>query len=202
MERRAYIAVLFLLCCSFVQRTGSFAVGQARFERKKAFHENTLQTSRSGARMLGSINEAVKSRKYGALSLRAVAFEPVTPNLAQTAVVLFSTVGLAAYWWLVFVPGERRDLAVNKNKGGLNSYLEELESSSGRDLEKWFYTEWLRRRAKVRKLAQRAASKSDLTEEQIQKAIPTPNFFSLDNPVLVAVLVMMSGVAFAGLSGR
>ncbi len=38
--------------------------------------------------------------------------------------------------------------------------------------------------------------------QEIEKAIPTPNFFSLDNPVLVAMLIMMSGVAFAGISGR
>ncbi len=139
------------------------------------------------------------------MAITAVVFEPVAPNLAQTAVVLLSTVGLASYWWLVFVPSERRDLAKNKNKGGLNAYLGELESSTGRDLEKWFYTEWLQRRQKVRKMVESSLdskSPQDVIDQEIEKAIPTPNFFSLDNPILVAVIIMMSGVAFAGISGR
>ena len=137
------------------------------------------------------------------MSVKAVVFEPVAPNLAQTSVVLMSTVGLASYWWLIFVPSERRDLAKNKNKGGLNTYLEDLETSNGRELEKWFYTEWLQRRRKVRSLSEKSSqSMEDRIDQEIDKAIPTPNFFSLDNPVLVAVLIMMSGVAFAGLSGR
>jgi hypothetical protein len=42
---------------------------------------------------------------------------------------MFSIFGLAGYWWLVFVPSERRDLAVNKNKGGLNAYLDRLDEA-------------------------------------------------------------------------
>jgi hypothetical protein len=148
---------------------------------------------------------AGSQRRARHLSITAVVFEPVAPNLAQTAVVLLSTVGLASYWWLVFVPSERRDLAKNKNKGGLNAYLGELETSTGRDLEKWFYTEWLQRRRKVRKMVESSLdsqSPQDALEREIEKAIPTPIFFSLDNPILIAVLIMMSGVAFAGISGR
>jgi hypothetical protein len=40
-----------------------------------------------------------------------------------------SIFGLAGYWWLVFVPSERRDLAANKNKGGLNTYLDKLDEA-------------------------------------------------------------------------
>ena len=44
------------------------------------------------------------------------AFEAQPPPLGTTLAVLGSTGGVLAYWWLVLVPSERRDLAKNKNK--------------------------------------------------------------------------------------
>lgn len=67
----------------------------------------------------------------GVLQLKAYVpgqygFEAQPPALGPTFAVFLSTFGVAAYWWLVLVPSERRDLAKNKNKGGLNKYLDEL----------------------------------------------------------------------------
>ena len=43
-------------------------------------------------------------------------FEAQPPPLGTSVAVLGSTAGVIAYWWLVLVPSERRDLAKNKNK--------------------------------------------------------------------------------------
>ncbi len=197
-------ASVCILCFSFFPAVFSF-VSTQRFPLAQQRYLKTIPATVYEKPVSISFGTGLGQRKARHLSIKAVVFEPVAPNLAQTAVVLLSTVGLASYWWLVFVPSERRDLAKNKNKGGLNAYLGELESSSGRDLEKWFYTEWLQRRRKVRKMVESSLdsqSPQDVLEQEIEKAIPTPNFLSLDNPVLVAMLIMMSGVAFAGISGR
>jgi hypothetical protein len=196
------LAIVCVWCVAFLPEAFSFAATQ----RFTLGHSSTIKSPpMSGKSLSLSLGVGLGQRKVRRVAITAVVFEPVAPNLAQTAVVLLSTVGLASYWWLVFVPSERRDLAKNKNKGGLNAYLGELESSTGRDLEKWFYTEWLQRRQKVRKMVESSLdskSPQDVIDREIEKAIPTPNFFSLDNPILVAVIIMMSGVAFAGISGR
>ncbi|EKX51354.1 hypothetical protein GUITHDRAFT_151048 [Guillardia theta CCMP2712] len=100
-----------------------------------------------------------------------------------------------SYWWFVLVPSERRDLAKNKNKGGLNNYLEDLERSpkNARRLEKWFYTEWLERRRKVRGLKISEEVNLSIAEE-LRRARPTPNFISLDNPVIIALIFSVLGV--------
>jgi hypothetical protein len=43
-------------------------------------------------------------------------FEAQPPPIGTSLAVLGSTGGVLAYWWLVVVPSERRDLAKNKNK--------------------------------------------------------------------------------------
>ena len=196
-------ALVCMLCAAFFPEAFSFVATQRLTLAKQSLTRNLWPVY--GKPLSHSFGAGVYRTRAHHMSITAVVFEPVAPNLAQTSVVLLSTVGLASYWWLVFVPSERRDLAKNKNKGGLNAYLGELESSTGRDLEKWFYTEWLQRRQKVRKMVESSLdskSPQDVIDREIEKAIPTPNFFSLDNPILVAVIIMMSGVAFAGISGR
>ena len=76
----------------------------------------------------------MRSRGHGLLALRAgielppalmlaasvasagKTFEAQAPPLGTTIAVLGSTAGVLAYWWLVLVPSDRRDLAKNKNK--------------------------------------------------------------------------------------
>lgn len=158
----------------------------------------------------------------GVLQLKAYVpgqygFEAQPPALGPTFAVFLSTFGVAAYWWLVLVPSERRDLAKNKNKGGLNKYLDELyyTDDSERKLEKWFYSEWLERRARVRKMSKKAKEENaesgvaTLTkdeqeememaiEREIENAAPTPNFLSLDNPIIVAISLAFLGVILFG----
>ena len=133
-------------------------------------------------------------------------------------------------------------------QGGLNDYLDDLEKSdpSERKVEKWFYTEWLQRRARVQRLAlanaakRAAAAKAPATaasavaatgasassgatklvegvtqqdideaeaarelakarEREIERAIPLPSFFSLDNPIVIAISLALLGASFGGL---
>jgi len=114
------------------------------------------------------------------------------------------------------VPSERRDLAANKNKGGLNGYLDSLEASGegNRGLEKWFYSEWIERRKNVRELLEKRAmamSKSTgesydvvmerLVEEDrannIERSKNMPAFLSADNPVMIAFALSAFGVLVA-----
>lgn len=131
----------------------------------------------------------------------------------------------------------------------LNEYLDDLETSdpSERKLEKWFYTEWLARRQRVKGIAaanaaKRAAAAAALVggegtsstgvavkeregvtvedlasaereveqqelarelsverEREIDRAVPMPSFFSLDNPVVIALSLALLGAAFGGL---
>ena len=79
-----------------------------------------------------SAEGARRPRRGGAMRLQAVAadpavllaaavaagttFEAQAPPIGTSLAVLGSTGGVLAYWWLVLVPSERRDLAKNKNK--------------------------------------------------------------------------------------
>jgi hypothetical protein len=51
-----------------------------------------------------------------AAATAGMTFEAQAPPLGTSLAVLGSTGGVLAYWWLVLVPSERRDLAKNKNK--------------------------------------------------------------------------------------
>ena len=46
---------------------------------------------------------------------------------------------MGAYWWYVLVPNARVNLAVNKRKGDLRVYLEQLKQDDSRPVERWFY---------------------------------------------------------------
>ncbi|KXZ54263.1 hypothetical protein GPECTOR_5g352 [Gonium pectorale] len=87
-------------------------------------------------------------------------FEPRAPDpgvLAAQAAVLVLTGAAAAYWWLVVVPSERAALGRSKRRGPVDSYLRELETPGAeqdRRLERWFYTDWLKRREDLRQRKQ------------------------------------------------
>ena len=139
---------------------------------------------------------------------------------------------------------------MQSTQGGLNEYLDQLENTpaSERKLEKWFYTEWLERPARVKRIAAANAAKrvaaasaasaigdagnlaasavaertvsgtetleSELEaaeaevelqeleaarEREIENAVPLPSFFSLDNPIIIALALALFGAAFGGL---
>ena len=53
---------------------------------------------------------------FAAAAAAKTTFEAQPPPIGTSLAVLGSTGGVLAYWWLVVVPSERRDLAKNKNK--------------------------------------------------------------------------------------
>jgi len=222
---------------------GFGAVGSAAVLSARTRHGCTLPVPRRGVPRHSVTQTACASLTDPALLVAAArvagaAFEAQPPPLGTSVAVLGSTAGVMGYWWLVLVPSERRDLAKNKNKGGLNDYLDDLEKTavSERKLEKWFYAEWLERRARVQRIASANATKrmaaaqatadgqaatataiateadaSDIEaaqdaqelakarEREIENAIPMPSFFSLDNPIIIALALALFGAAFGGL---
>jgi hypothetical protein len=147
--------------------------------------------------------------------VRSKALGAEAPPLGTILVILGTPAGLAAYWWLVLVPSERRSLAKSKRKGALNTYLEELETDESRGLERWFYTDYLRKRQDKQKHKQKqqqalkterskgstfphvqteekeeAKTEEQLEREADQAASANPAFLSLDNPLVLTSLLL------------
>ena len=133
------------------------------------------------------------------------------PRVDTTALVpLVAVTGSALYWWLVIVPSERASLSSSKRQGPLREYLEELgpsEDDGGkggdRSLERWFYSQYLNSSWFKRRMTPLNDSKEvkevkeeswiDLLKPTVSS--PTPNFWSLDNPILTSlVFIMAAGV--------
>jgi hypothetical protein len=107
--------------------------------------------------------------------------------LPQLLVVIPSCIALALLWWRVVVPQERVTLSKNKRRGKIKEYLDDIEAVNGRTLPKWFFTDWLEQR-------KRKGSVPDGKAE--------PFFLSTDNPVVVAGILIGSGVLYSILTGR
>jgi hypothetical protein len=109
------------------------------------------------------------------------------------------------------VPSARRTLAKEKRSGPLREYLEDLQSNDERPLERWFYTDWLRKLRRQQDMAARAAARRAAAaaggeaqqaqpDQQQQQPVPAPApdeyvdrqpaFFSLDNPLLAAAALI------------
>lgn len=121
-----------------------------------------------------------------------------TSALAANGVVLVAVGAMVAYWWFGLVPDARVRLARDKKAGTLRKYLEELKEDDGRGLERWFYSEWLRKvdpetKFLLRDEAPVSENETDL-ERVTRLAKKTPKFWSLDNPVLVGTALTI-GVA-------
>ena len=69
-----------------------------------------------GAMQIRSSLEVPPALLLSAVAAARTTFEAQPPPLGTSLAVLGSTGGVLAYWWLVLVPSERRDLAKNKNK--------------------------------------------------------------------------------------
>jgi len=145
-----------------------------------------------------------------------VTFEPQIDSQALTAqlVVLSMTAATAAFWWFSVVPSARRTLAKEKRQGPLNEYLLELQSNPNKQLERWFYTDWLQQLQRKQDMAaaaraKRAAAASttevqqqaleeqrfqqNQEEQQHAETDQQPSFWSLDNPIL-ATAAALAGV--------
>ena len=151
---------------------------------------------------------------------------PLEPGALNAQFAVLGVVSITvAYWWFVVVPAARINLAVNKNQGKLKTYLEELKQDDSRKLERWFFTEWLVKIDPETKYLLREdegeretdnnnaiklgdtegggdKTKSEDIDIIIQRARKTPDFFSLDNPVLVAFIITFGFSAVIGLLGE
>ncbi|KAF8072897.1 hypothetical protein HT031_000557 [Scenedesmus sp. PABB004] len=143
-------------------------------------------------------------------------FEPRVDGavLAAQLLVLAACGGAGLYWWFVLVPSARRTLARDKRTGELNEFLNELQASRDRPLERWFYTDWLRQLERRQQLAAAAAAKragaggGDPQQGAAPAPAPAPApageaaegddrqpaFWSLDNPI-VATGAVLGGLA-------
>ena len=153
---------------------------------------------------------------------------PLEPGALNAQFAVLGVVSITvAYWWFVVVPAARINLAVNKNQGKLKTYLEDLKQDDSRKLERWFFTEWLVKIDPETKYLLREdegeretdnnnnnaiklgdtegggdKTKSEDIDIIIQRARKTPDFFSLDNPVLVAFIITFGFSAVIGLLGE
>ena len=151
--------------------------------------------------------------------LDAAVFEARAPDASVLAALAVAGVAPACYWWLVVVPSERRKLAREKRGGGVNEYLADLEASAPeqRQLEKWFYTDWLRKREDRR--ARGRAQNGDLlgaassaafsevasgaaSEDEVDPGGAEPAFLSLDNPLVATAVLLATVGLFSLLSSR
>jgi hypothetical protein len=84
-------------------------------------------------------------------------------------------------------------LSKSKRRGVIKEYLDDLEGSAAegadRKLEQWFFTDWLRQRKR-----RGGSSAPDGKAEQF--------FLSTDNPVVVAGILVGTGVLYSILTGR
>ena len=126
------------------------------------------------------------------------------PPMTTTLVLLSAPAGLAFYWWSVLVPSERRSLAKSKRRGALNTYLEDLEGDETRGLERWFYTDYLDKRAAKKRTKTTGMTDEDLVAEDCgeDERDEEPDFFSLDNPLInvflaIATVALVSALARA-----
>lgn len=117
-------------------------------------HMAALPQASPDAAVFSASSAALEQATASPISASAV-FEPhMDPAVlaAQLAVLLVSAMA-AMYWWLVVVPSERAALARSKRRGGVGEYLSDLEQATDtgqRSLERWFYTDWLRKRVQKR----------------------------------------------------
>jgi hypothetical protein len=152
-------------------------------------------------------------------------FEPrMDPNTqSSAAVVVGSSMGIAAYWWLIFVPAERRALASDKRRGEVKEYLEEIAGDESRGLERWFYDDWLKRKyIRANKVPKEApvstsAMASSAPTADAERAETTsadadvspadqevymdkePNFWSFDNPIVTTTALIGGAVTIGTL---
>lgn len=76
----------------------------------------TMRRHRGGIRQMRMTDVSAALELATAALAAGTTFEAQAPPIGTSLAVLGSTAGVIAYWWLVLVPSERRDLAKNKNK--------------------------------------------------------------------------------------
>jgi len=100
-------------------------------------------------------------------------FEPILSpeQLLSFGLITISLVIVTNYWWSVVIPAKRTEVAISKNKGEIKEYLESIRDNDDKNLEQWFFTDWLKKN-----------NKKEAAIPFLKKA----KWNSGDNPVLVA----------------
>ena len=147
---------------------------------------------------------------------RAVVYEAQLPD-ASMLYVMGATGVLGTYWWNVTVPEARARLSKDKRKGGTRAFLDEIADDESKSLQRWFYSNWLEAKwfkaARAKRLAAAASSAtaaapaaSGASEESSSEgepdAVPAdkePDFWSLDNPLVLAGSLLAAFAALASL---
>lgn len=115
-------------------------------------------------------------------------FEPIlnTDQLLSFGLISVALIVTTNYWWNVVIPAKRTEVALSKSKGEIKEYLESIRDNDDKNLEQWFFTDWLTK------------SKKSAAIPFLKKA----KWNSGDNPVLVAFLGIFSSVIIASLLER
>lgn len=155
-------------------------------------------------------------------------FEPRidTSALVSESITILVIGASAAYWWLVIVPSERAALASSKRSGPVRKYLEELRpaangdgdgagspSTEDRSIERWFYTDymkqpWFKTPKQVEQTPEDVSSDRGRGVEGWRELLkptistPTPKFWSLDNPIVASLALIMAGGVVSELIGK
>jgi hypothetical protein len=191
-------------------------------KRRRAVTTTTISTTTTRASVVSEATDVSSIQPLPA-DFEAIKYtpSPLEPGALNAQFAVLGVVSITvAYWWFVVVPAARINLAVNKNQGKLKTYLEELKRDESRTLERWFFTEWLMKIDPETKYLLRDdgeeeetiglgdtegggdKTKSEDIDIIIQRARKTPDFFSLDNPVLVAFIITFGFSAVIGLLGE
>jgi hypothetical protein len=122
----------------------------------------------------------------------ATTFEPVLPDtslLIGMGSVTILCVIAAIVWANQVVPVSRTKLALSKKKGGeVRDYLDELQESEDRGVEKWLFSDWL--------------NNDKRKKDPALPLLPKAKWNSGDNPVLVTSALLMVGVLIAAVTER
>ena len=116
-------------------------------------------------------------------------FEPIlnTEQLLSFSLIAFSLIVVTNYWWNVVIPEKRKEVAISKNKGEIKEYLESIRDNDEKNLEQWFFTDWLKK-----------TNSKDAAIPFLKKA----KWNSGDNPILVAFSGIFLLVIVASLTER
>jgi hypothetical protein len=141
---------------------------------------------------LGVTSPSLSIASSAQAASQGATFEPILPDtslLIGMGSVTVLCVIAAIVWANQVVPVSRTKLALSKKKGGeVRDYLDELQESEDRSMEKWLFTDWL--------------NNDKRKKDPALPLLPKAKWNSGDNPVLVTSALLMVGVLIAAVTER
>lgn len=166
------------------------------------------------AASLGAPRSLPRHRRTRAATTRAIVYEAQAPD-ASMLWTLGATGLLGTYWWNVTVPEARARLSKDKRKGSTRAFLDDIADDESKSLQRWFYSNWLEAKwfkaARAKRLAAAASAaaaapasepEAALAVSEEPDAVPAdkePEFWSLDNPLVLSLAVLAGFAALATL---